>query len=87
MHLVRSLFFFLAEFNIPIDTVHSPGKQNVAADSLSWDDFPSFFQVVPTASRTPTPLPPELLEALVHHQPDWRSASWRIWFGSTLGKD
>ena len=50
MHLARSLFFFLAEFNISIYAVYLPGEQNMAVDSLSRDDLPSLFQVVPTAS-------------------------------------
>jgi len=50
MHLARSLFFFLAEFNVSIYAVYLPGEQNMAVDSLSRDDLPSLFQVVPTAS-------------------------------------
>ncbi len=87
MHLLRSLFFFMARFNLFLQAEHVPGRQNIAADSLSRDNLPLFFQQVPRASRLPTPIPDGLSQALVLRQPDWTSASWRAWFISTSRRD
>ncbi len=86
MHLLRSLFLFVAHFNLFLQAEHIPGKLNVAADSLSRNNLPLFLHQVPSAARHPTPIPAELNQALVLHQPDWTSESWRTWFASTLQK-
>ena len=86
MHLMRCLFFFQAVFSLSLHAVHLPGKNNVAADCLSRDNLPQFFQQVPTASTHPTQLPDELLNALIHHRPDWTSKKWKVWFDSILTK-
>ena len=83
MHLMRSLFFFLAHFHFTAYAVHLPGVQNEAADTLSRNDT-SFFQQVPMASREPVLVPLELMEALIFHQPDWTSSDWRNRFDSFL---
>ena len=86
MHLVRCLFFFSAHFNIFLVAQHLPGRENVAADALSRDNLPLFYQQVPSASRHPTPIPEKLVWALILHQPDWTSQMWRQWFSSILQK-
>ena len=63
-----------------------PGKVNIAADCLSRDNLPQFLQQVPTASPHPTTLPVELLNALIHHRPDWTSKNWKVWFDTILTK-
>ena len=68
MHLMHSLFFFLAHFHFTAYAVHLPGVQNEAADALSRNDTSSFFQQVPMASRKPVLVPLELMEALIFHQ-------------------
>ena len=65
---------------------HIPGKDNVAADGLSRGNLSLFYQQVPTAMPHPTPVPEELLQALIHQQPDWTSGSWRVLFNSILQK-
>ena len=80
MHLMRCLFFFQAVFSLSLHAVHLPGKSNVKADCLARDNLPQFRQQVPTASPLQTPLPVELLNALIHHRPDWTSESWKVWF-------
>ena len=86
MHLMRCLFFVLAQYNMFILAEHIPGRDNVAADSLSWGNLSLFHQQVPTAMPHPTPVPEELLQVLIHQQPDWMSASWRVLFNSILRK-
>ena len=72
MQLLRSLFFVITRQEISLRAVHIPGKLNTGADAISRDDH---FQV-PSARPSPTPLPPALLDLLVHSQPDWTSPSW-----------
>lgn len=76
MHLMRSLFFFLATYNIGLVGDHIPGVENRAADALSRNDAASFLLQVPAARRTPTVIPDELLRILVQEQPDWTSQTW-----------
>ena len=71
MHLMRCLFFFLANYNMFIFAEHIPGKDNVAADSLSRDNLCLFRHQVPSAAPDPTPIPDELLQALILQQPEW----------------
>ena len=77
MHLMRCLFFFTARHQIVLVSSHIPGKLNTAADHLSRDGLSSFLQLVPGAKPHPSPLPQELVEALVLQQPDWTSKNWR----------
>ena len=86
MHLVRCLSFFLSHFDMIVFAVHLPGKDNIAVDALSRDNLPLLRQQVTNAAKDPTPLPQELILALVTHQPDWTSESWKIWFNSILTK-
>jgi hypothetical protein len=62
-------------------------KDNAAADHWSCDSLSSFLQLVPNASPQPTILPDRLMEALVEHQPDWASLTWRVVFRSILHMD
>ena len=70
MQLLCSLFFVITHQEI---SVHIPGKLNTGADAMSRDDLILFHLQVPSS---PTPLPPALLDLLVHSQPDWTSPSW-----------
>lgn len=87
MHLMRCLFFFTATWQITVHATHIPGKQNVAADALSRNNLPLFFQEVPMASNiAATPIPRELQELLILSRPDWTAPSWRKLFTSILQK-
>lgn len=86
IHLMRCLFFFQAVFSLSLHAVHLLGKLNIAADCLSRDNLLHFRQQVPTATLHPTPLPVELLNALIHHRPDWTSRIWKVWFNTILTK-
>ena len=84
MHLMRSLFFFLASYNVVVGGRHIPGVENGAADALSRNNAAAFLSQVPAARREPTVIPAELLRLLVHEQPDWTSQSWTSSFASFL---
>ena len=76
MHLVRSLFFLAASHNLSVVGEHIPGAQNGAVDALSRNDSASFLAQVEGAHPSPSTLPPDLLEVLLHHRPDWTSVNW-----------
>ena len=76
MHLMRSLFSFLAKYNVMLWVEHIPGEQNEAADALSHNNHLSFLSQVPSTRRAPSQIPPGLLQVLVQKQPDWTSRSW-----------
>ena len=84
MHLMRSLFFFLACHNAVVFGEHIPGIENGAADALSRDNINRFYVQVPWAKRQHTTVPPAVLEALVVQQPDWTAVSWTELLVTTL---
>ena len=53
MHLIRSLFFFAAKYNLILLPVHLPGLDNSAADALSRNDL-SLLSLSGSISTTPT---------------------------------
>ncbi len=77
MHLMRSLFFFTARYNVVLRAVHLTGRHNQAADTLSRDNVPLFLRQVPLAEKRPTPLPSDLLAIMLHRRLDWSSHTWR----------
>ena len=80
MHLLRCLHFFLAHYDIRLIARHIAGVNNTAADALSRDNLPVFFQCQPQANPSPSPLPATLMQLLVHQRPDWLSPAWRTMF-------
>ena len=77
MHLLRSLHFLLAWWDIRMWAEHVPGKTNIAADALSRNMMQVFHEQFPTANKEGTLIPQVLLDLLVLQQPDWSSATWR----------
>ena len=86
MQLMRSLFFMSAHFNFAISAHFLPGSSNQLADALSRNKPERFFSLHPQANQLPTPIPQELLQMLLHNQPDWTSNSWRMMFSSCMQK-
>ena len=65
MHLLRSLFFIMANLQISLRVVHIPGADNIGADAISRDYLIRFHLQVPEARPSPTPLPAAALDLLV----------------------
>ena len=80
MHLLRSLWFFVAHFDIDLKCKHIAGVDNSTADHLSRDNLHLFFHLHPQVTREPTPLPPSLHEILAAGGPDWTSPRFRRLF-------
>ena len=76
MQLLRSLFLFMASYDVSGFGEHIPGVENGPADSLSRGNHLSFLSQVPSARREPSRVPEGLWQALVISQPDWTSQSW-----------
>ena len=82
MGLMRCLHFIVARFDLIISATHIAGSTNCLADALSRDNLSYFFINCPQAEHLPSPIPPMLLDLLVHTQPDWTSPSWSNTFNS-----
>ena len=57
MHLLCSLSFFAAHFDIYITTSHLPGIINVTADHLSHGHTSQAFEATLTLAQHPTAIP------------------------------
>ena len=84
MHLLRCLFFVCAKFNITLSAEHIAGVRNEAADALSRNNFPAFFQKIPAAHKVPSEIPPALMQVLIDRRPSWLSDEWSNQFQACL---
>ena len=84
MHLLRCLYFYEAHFECKLTTEHIPGIHNDRADDLSRNCLSSFSQKMPLASRTPTLIPPAMIDLLFRVKPDWLAQEWRQLFKRSL---
>ena len=82
MHVMRSLFFIVAHYQISLRACHVPGAQNEIADAISRDNLSLFFSLLQAANPTLTHLTELLVALLVTEQPDWTSTAWSQLFKS-----
>ena len=80
MQLLRSLWFYVAYYDINLTCVHIMGAANTTANYLSRNNMSSFFSLNTQASPLPTPLPPPLLQIVSVNSPDWTSPHFRNLF-------
>ena len=73
MHLLRSLSFFVAHFDIYITASHLPGVINVTADHLSCGYMCQAFEVTPTLTQHPAIIPSAAFRLISPHTLDWIS--------------
>lgn len=84
MHLLRSIHFFLAHWEVHLTASHIPGKLNVIADALSRNHMQVFKKEAPMASPNPSHIPMVLQEMLITQRPDWCSQAWKSKLRSLL---
>ena len=77
-HMSRCLFFLEAKFNMLLLAKHVLGVENGAADSISRNNMPLFFNLLPQAHREPDQVPKGLVHHLMINSP-WISRDWRVW--------
>ena len=82
-HMLRCLFFLEAQFDASLSAVHVPGVENGAADSISRNNLPVFFDLLPQAHRRPCKVPDNLVSHVIRDRP-WTSGDWKIWLGTLL---
>ena len=83
MHLLRSLSFFMAHFDIYLTASHLPGVINVTTDHLSRGNLHQAFQATPSLTPEPTPIPPSAFELLSPYKLDWTSPHFPQLFQQT----
>ena len=66
MHLLRSLWFFTAHYDIALTATHVLGVTNTAADQLSRNQMSLFHLANPGAARLPAPIPATLHKFFPH---------------------
>jgi len=84
MHLVQCLFFISEHFKVQVEAIHCPGRDNIRADALSWNDMARFLQATPGANQKAAAIPHQLLTLLVDKQPDWMSPDWTKLFTACI---
>ena len=77
MHLLRCLVFVEATLGFYLVPLYTSSKENHFADALSRNNASHFLSKVPAASRTPTPVPVELIHLLLEPRADWTCPTWR----------
>jgi len=86
MHLLRSLWFFMAFYDINLHSAHIPVISNYRADQLSRNNTLTFFTSNPQANQLPTPLPHPFLVMVGAIKPDWTSQAFRRLFHTIITK-
>ena len=87
MHLVRTLSFYTAYYELVVVAEHMAGRQNEAANAISRDCLTLFRHLIPQANLEPSSVPPELVGLLVTVRPDWTYNEWRHQFSVSLRRD
>ena len=87
MHILRSLWFFVAFYDITLQAEHISGVDNCRADQLSRNNIRCFLNSNLQAHPIPTPLPQDLLEMAGSTMPDWTSQAFTKLFHSIVARD
>ena len=86
MHLLRSMWFFVAHFDMSISIEHISGVCNGVADMLSRDKIQHFFLLNPRVDLCPTPIPEELTKIVSVFKPDWTSTTFNQLFNTIINR-
>ena len=85
VHLSCCLFFFAAYHGFSFSTEHIAGQKNGAADALSRNNLPLYFQLVPQAQSQPSVIQAALFNLLWEQPVEWTSPRWRQMFKDSMG--
>ena len=81
-HLLRCLCFYAAFYKFDFSPSHIAGRLNTAADALSRNNLSLFSALYPQVPHSPVSR--EVVNLLLHRQPDWSSREWISLFGNSL---
>ena len=70
MHLMHTLFFFTAAYQLMVVAEHVLGRDNEAADAISRNRVTLFHSLTPQAAPGATAVPADLVNLLVNTRPD-----------------
>ena len=84
MKLLRTLWLFVAYFDISTTATHVPGAHNNTADHLSRNNMTDFWQSKLNLSLLPHALPTPLLQLVSLKAPDWTSPKFNSLFQQVI---
>ena len=87
MHLLRSLYFFQAAYQVRLLTEHIKGSHNELADAISRNNHQKFLSKLTSAQQVSEAVHPQLRQALVDQPVDWTSQAWRDLLANILPRD
>ena len=87
MHLLRSLYFFQAAYQVKLVTEHIKGSDNELADAISRNNHQQFLSMMTSAQQVPVEVHPQLKQTLVDQPADWTSQTWRNLLVTILPRD
>ena len=85
-HMLRTLFFVEAHFQLQLKAQHIPGSHNTLADLLSRNQVAKFRTLVPSADIFPLCVPLSLLQWLLDLTMDWTSEPWTQLFSTFVSR-
>ena len=77
MHLLCSMWFFTAHYDMHVSATHIQGVANLTADCIYRGNISSFFSMNPQVQPAPTRLLEPLLNILILARPDWTSQTFQ----------
>ena len=85
-HMLRTLFFVEAHFQLQLKAAHIPGSHNTLADLLSRNQAARFRTIHPSADIFPSCVPLSLLQWLLDLKMDWTSEPWTQLFSTFVNR-
>ena len=85
MHMLRCLFFIEASYGFELSCAYISTRANHLANDLSRNNITSFLSKVPSAgSKSPVPIPTQLLVVLLGPAMYWTLPGWTQHFRATF---
>ena len=87
MHLLRSLYFFQAAYQVRPLIEHIKRTHNELADAISHNNHQKFLSKLSYTQKVPDAVHLQLRQALVDQPVDWTLQAWRDLLANILPKD